>query len=274
MDSHEIYQHWTNWATKYGANLRATTRTWTAKALELDALSRRLHSVLGESAGAHVLEMGCGNGVNCVELAKLFPSIRFDGVDFIAEMVTAAIENSRNGGVQDQVRFFVGDAARVGSVVGLDTAYDVVFTDRCLINLNTVTLQKQAISALVSKVRLGGYLLMIENSMTSYGEQNRCRSVLGLTPRTPAAYNLFFDEAEIRPHIASIGLELIDVEDFSSLHDLILYVLVPAINGDVVDYDHPLVQAATTLSKELSASMTGTFGSFGQNRMFVCQRLA
>jgi SAM-dependent methyltransferase len=274
MDSHEIHQHWTNWATTYGASLRATAKTWTAKALELDALSRRLHSVLGDSAGARVLEMGCGNGVNCVELAKQFPRIRFDGVDFIAEMVTAALENSRNRGVQDQVRFFVGDAAGVGGVVGLETAYDVVFTDRCLINLNTVALQKQAISALASKVRLGGYLLMIENSMTSYSEQNRCRSVIGLTPRTPVAYNLFFDEAEIRPHIAAIGLELIDVEDFSSLHDLILYVLVPAINGDVVDYDHPLVQVATTLSKELSASTTGTFGSFGQNRMFVCQRLA
>lgn len=273
MDSHEILQHWTNWATKYGANLRATTKTWTAKALELGALSRRLHSVLADNAGAHVLEMGCGNGVNCVELAKQFPRVRFDGVDFVSEMVGAAIQNSRNCGVLEQVRFFVGDAAGVGSLVGLEPTYDVVFTDRCLINLNTVALQKQAITALVSKVRLGGYLLMIENSMTSYCEQNRCRSALGLSPRTPAAYNLFFDEAEIRPHIASSGLELIDVEDFSSLHDLILYVLVPAINGDVVDYDHPLVQAATTLSNEFSASLTGTFGSFGQNRLFVCQRL-
>jgi SAM-dependent methyltransferase len=272
MDNQEIRQHWTKWATAYGGDLRATTKTWTAKALEIDALHRRLSSVVPDRADASVLEMGCGNGLNCVELAKLFPRIRFDGVDFISEMVTAAIENGTTNKVQDQVQFFVGDAVGVGAVIGLQATYEVVFTDRCLINLNTTELQKQAISALDSKVRPGGYLLMIENSMTSYRQQNLCRSALGLAPRTPAEFNLFFDEAEIRPHIASVGLELIDIEDFSSLHDLMLYVLVPAINGGTVDYDHPLVQAATTLSKELSVSMPAAFGSFGQNRMFVCRK--
>jgi SAM-dependent methyltransferase len=273
MDSQEIRQHWTKWATAYGGDLRATTKTATAKALEIDALHRRFSSIFADRADATVLEMGCGNGLNCLKLAKLFPHIRFDGVDFISEMVTAAIENGNTNNVLDQVRFFVGEAVDVGAVIGLQPTYDVVFTDRCLINLNTTELQKQAISALVSKVRPGGgYLLMIENSMTSYRQQNSCRSALGLAPRTPAEFNLFFDEAEIRAHIASVGLELVDVEDFSSLHDLMLYVLVPAINGGTVDYDHPLVQAATTLSMELSVSMTAAFGSFGQNRMFVCRK--
>jgi SAM-dependent methyltransferase len=272
MDSQEIKQHWTNWVTSYGTDLRATTKTWTAKALELDAMSRRLNSILGNPADSSILEVGCGNGVNCVELARLFHQVRFDGVDFIPEMVTAAIQNAVAGNVQDRVRFFVGDAIGVAGVTGLQPVYDVVFTDRCLINLNTRELQKQAISALAAKVRPGGHLLMIENSMTSYGEQNRCRTALGLAPRTPADFNLFFDENDVRPHIASIGLELIDVEDFSSLHDMMLYVLLPAINGGAVDYEHPLVRAATTLSKHLSADGKATFGSFGQNRLFVCRK--
>lgn len=274
MDSREIHEHWGQWAKTFGGSLRATTKTWTAKVLELDALSRRFHAVFRDKRSASILEVGCGNGINCIELAKLFPGFRFDGVDYVAEMVTAANENARIGEVQDQVRFFVGDALNIGELPGLDTNYDLVFTNRCLINLNSVALQKQGISGLATKAQCGGYVIMIENSKTSYALQNHCRNVLGLASRRPADFNLFLDEAEIRPHIVSTGLELIEVEDFSSLHDLMLYVLVPAINEGDVDYGHPLVRAAMTLSRELSANMPNTFGSFGQNRMFVCRKLA
>jgi 2-polyprenyl-3-methyl-5-hydroxy-6-metoxy-1,4-benzoquinol methylase len=273
MDIEDIRRHWSEWAATYGTDVRATTRTWTAKALELDALGRRLQSILSERTGAQVLEVGCGNGINCIELAKQLPGARFDGVDYVPDMVRAAAEKGRANGVHRRVRFFEGDVLTIEDVAGLDTSYDVVFTDRCLINLNTVELQKQAISALASKVRPRGYFIMIENSMATYQEQNRCRTLLGLPSRSPAKFNLFFDESELRPHIASIGLDLVDVEDFASLHDLLLYVLVPSINGGKIEYDHPLVQAATKLSIQLSGDVSGRFGSFGQNRMFVCRRL-
>jgi SAM-dependent methyltransferase len=272
MDSRDIRRHWTNWASTYGSALRATTKTWTAKALEIDALSRRLRSVVGDSGSGRVLEMGCGNGINCVELAKVFSNLSFDGVDFVPEMVTAAVDNARTAEVHDRVRFFVGDAVGANDLADLQPSYDVVFTDRCLINLNAIELQKQAISVLASKVKPGGYLLMIENSSTSYAKQNRCREAIGLAARKPADFNLFFDEDEILPHVTAAGLDLVDVEDFSSLHDLMLYVLVPVINGGAVDYDHPLVQAATTLSREIAADAANTFGSYGQNRLFVCRR--
>jgi len=270
MDRDQIRQHWTNWASTYGGDLRATTKTWTPKVLEVDALSRRLQSLGGTDLS--ILEVGCGNGINCIELAKLHPKSRFDGVDFVPEMVTAASENSQKSGIGDRLRFLVGDVLALDKVAGLRDTYDVVFTDRCLINLNAVSLQEQAITALSRKVRVGGHLFMIENSLATYQDQNRCREMLGLKPRTPAAFNLFFDEARIRPHIAAIGLNLVDVEDFISLHDLVLYALVPAVNGGELDYNHPLVHAAMTLSKEMSAAKPGAFGAFGQNRLYVCHK--
>jgi SAM-dependent methyltransferase len=272
MESEKIKRHWLTWASKYGTSLRATTKTQTAKALELDALSRRLRSILPPDSPAYVLEVGCGNGVNCIELAKQFPHIRLDGVDYIPEMIAAAEANTRTDVLQDRLRFWVGDALNVANIAGLKPRYDIVFTDRCLINLNSVELQKEGIRALASKVRAGGYLLMIENSMTSYREQNRCRRLLNLPERVPPDFNLFFDEDEIRPYLAALDLRLTDIEDFSSLHDLILYALIPATNGGHVDYDHSLVQAAAELSKKLSASNPSIFGSFGQNRFFVCKK--
>jgi SAM-dependent methyltransferase len=272
MDAQQIRQHWANWAAQYGTDLRATTKTWTAKALELDSLARHLRPFLSGNAEARVLEVGCGNGINCVELAKQFPDARFDGVDFIDDMIARAVENGRISRVQDRVRFFVGDAVDIDRLSGLEPTYHAVFTDRCLINLNSLALQKACITSLAAKILPGGCLLMIENSARTYADQNYYRQVLGMEPRVPAAFNLFFDEQEIRPHLASVGLELTEVEDFSSLHDLMLYVLLPAINGGTIDYDHPLVQAATRLSIGLASDQPRMFGSVGQNRLFVCRQ--
>src|SRR5215510_1638326 len=106
MEIEDIRRHWTNWATTYGGALRATTKTWTLKALEQDALCRRMRLILGQHTSGHVLEMGCGNGINCIELANVFPHMHFDGADIIPEMVQAAIENGEKSQAKERVRFF------------------------------------------------------------------------------------------------------------------------------------------------------------------------
>jgi len=272
MDREEIRAHWNNWSETYGAGLRATTKSWTSKAIELDALGRRIEALVGQGKKHLILEAGCGNGTNCLELAKRFPEISFHGFDFVPGMVTAARQRATDDSLESRVSFFEADVLDLDSTPELAPQYGIVFTNRCLINLNTIDLQKEAVSLLAERVISGGYLLMIENSQQTYATQNQCRSALGLSQRTPAAFNTFFDEAKIRPHLAAAGLELEDVEDFSSLHDLVLYALVPAINGGEVDYDHPLVEAATRLSIETSSSNQNAFGAFGQNRLFVCRR--
>jgi hypothetical protein len=141
-----------------------------------------------------------------------------------------------------------------------------------LINLDSDELQKQAISALAKVLPSGGYLIMIENSQQTYGKQNWARELVDLPPRKPAEFNHFIDEEAILPHLRTTDLELLNVEDFISLHDLVLYVLVPAINGGVVDYQHPLVQAATRLNIAVSSKFPGTLGDFGQNRLFLCRK--
>jgi SAM-dependent methyltransferase len=265
----QAFEHWKDWAATYGSSLRATTKTWTAKALELDALQRRLREI-GDVAT--VLEVGCGNGVNCLELAKVFPTCTFDGVDYVPEMVAVAEDSRCESDAATRLHFFVGDALDLAVVDGLRGSYDVVFTDRCLINLDDTECQKRAISELSSKVRPDGHLIMIENSTSTYAEQNRCRQLLGLPPRVPESFNVFLEEEAIVAHIAAVGLDVVDIEDFSSLHDLALYVLIPSLNGGKVDYGHPFVEAATTLSIGLAASGRAEFGALGQNRLFCCRK--
>jgi ubiquinone/menaquinone biosynthesis C-methylase UbiE len=271
----EIFEHWRNSALTYGGALKATTKTWTAKTLELDALQRRLQALsVALDRPLEVLEVGCGNGINCLELARSFPGWTFHGVDYVPEMVAAAEESRGLSPAPSMLRFLVGNAVEVDRVDGLLTQYDVVFTDRCLINLASTTLQMQAIHSMSAKIRPSGYLVMIENSLRTYATQNRYRMALDLEARTPAAFNHFFNEDEMLPHLDESGLTLVDVEDFITLHDLVLYVLVPAINGGEVDYDHPLVEAATRLSVAASATQSSAFGAAGQNRLYCCKKSA
>jgi ubiquinone/menaquinone biosynthesis C-methylase UbiE len=275
MKTDEIKNHWTDWATTHGEHLNATTKTPTIKALEIDVFVRTICRLV-ETKEAHfkALEVGCGNGANCMALAQLFPNASIDGVDYVAEMVESAKTASAKWGYGDTLRFFTGNVLDLSATVELHDVYDIVLTDRCLINLNTVALQKEALRSVAKRIKTGGHLIMIENSIQTYNEQNNCRELLGLEARTPASYNLFFDEREILPHLDTCGLQLLDIEDFGSLHDLLLYVLIPSTNGGTVDYAHPLVEAATALSKAKSQTTPGAFGRFGQNRMYVCRQNA
>ncbi|MBL8022478.1 MAG: class I SAM-dependent methyltransferase [Leptospirales bacterium] len=265
MNAEEIHKHWVNWANEFGKDLRATTRTSTAKILEVDALARVISSTGLDQQNASVLEVGCGNGHNCFELAKIFPNFTFTGIDYVQEMIDAA-EALKSELNVTRTRFSRGDVLRISDSIVGDEQFDIVFTVRCLINLNSHELQIQALDQLISKVKPGGRLILIENSKLTHGNQNDLRASVGLDRRKPAEFNRFLDEDEFVAH-ASKSLTLVGREDFSSLHDLILYVLVPMINEGKIDYAHPLVHAATRLSIETSRQFNQAFGPFGQNRL-------
>lgn len=272
MDLDQIKKHWENWAAA-GVDVRATTKTSTIKYLEIDALRRAL-AKLGVADGRekHVLEVGCGNGHNCVALAQAMLGVAFDGVDYVPAMVDSATSIAMREAVGDRCKFFVGDMLKLDGLAGLAPKYDAVFTDRAIINLNTTALQFNAITQLANRVVGGGALLILENFHDTYDRQNAARSALGLQPRTPDKFNKFLNGKEMDAFCRSLGLEPLFVDDFGSLHDLLLYVLVPAINGGNVDYSHPIVEAATRLSATIFADSPGCFGSFGQNRLYVYRK--
>lgn len=264
MKSEDVREHWKDWAETYGTNLRATTHSSLQKELEIAALARWMK-------GQTVLEAGCGNGINCIELAKQFPAMRFYGFDYVPEMIKAAEAAAKTADTQDRVRFLCADLLEMPSWSTMNAIYDIVFTDRCLINFETVEKQKKAISLLTTVVKPGGYLLLLENSIQAYRNQNHCRTLLGLKEREWPKFNFFLNQYEILPYLRNNDMNLIATEDVSSLHDLLLYVLLPATSkGQEFDwqYEHPLVQAAAELQKQLP----NQFGMFGQNRLYVCRK--
>lgn len=267
----KIKDHWDSLADQHALDLNSTTKTPTIKQLEVKTLERTIKS-LNLEAGANILEVGCGNGHNLIPLAKAMGDFQFLGLDYSEKMISNAIRY-RDISEVENVEFDVANVLELTSSQSLsEKSFDVVFTDRCLINLNSLELQQQGISQLVENVKKGGYLIIIENILDSYEQQNECREALGLSRRTPDGYNLFFDEKTLINYFNDLKLTLVDQYCFASLHDLLLYVLVPAINGGKVDYEHPIIQAASQLLQSGDVVDNSQFGEFGQNKIYILRK--
>lgn len=78
------------------------------------------------SAGtARIAEIGCGEGVAAVEIAKAFPGVRVDGFDPDPASIDAARQTAAEEGVADRVRFEVRTAEEIENPERYDLVYCV-----------------------------------------------------------------------------------------------------------------------------------------------------
>jgi len=268
MRAAEIHAHWQDWAVRYGTDLRATTIASSIKRLEIAALHRAIGRVAPLDTPASILEIGCGNGQNIVALAKLFQAspVSWTGLDYVPEMIEAARKNAEVFDMQTRARFIVGDVMALDQLPAIDDRYAVVFTDRMLINLDTIDKQQRAIDILARRIAPGGALILIENSRQTKDAQNDLRAAMGLPRRKDADFNLFFDDRVIVPHLKFL-FSTVEIEDFGSLHDILLYVLLPQAMGAEFQYEHPLMEAVAKLCTQFPIGC----GAFGQNRLYLCR---
>jgi SAM-dependent methyltransferase len=264
--------HWDSNARKHGLDLRSTTKTSTIKQLEINAIARVVDKFLTDSTTTSILEVGCGNGHNLFGLSTLFPNINLLGLDYSQEMIDAACkinEELKN----KSIKFSTENVLNLTSNDSLKNKFELVFTDRLLINLNNWELQQKGIEQISSCVKNNGFLLLLENFTQSYSNQNLLREIIGLNPRTPDPYNRFINEDELQDFVTTkLDFEYIFSENFGSLHDLILYVLLPHINCGHVTYDHPIMESVTSLLRGIPEGLRNQFGNFGQNSLYLFKR--
>lgn len=138
-----------------------------------------------------VLDVGCGNGHTTRILSRRCASIL--GVDYSAGMIERARIESRS-------RSFRNASYAVLDVRELDPGrfgtFDVVLTERCLINLGSFAEQRKAIANIASVLRPGGRFVFVEGSADGRANLNRLRKSVGLPAMPRVWHNLDFDEAE------------------------------------------------------------------------------
>jgi S-adenosylmethionine-diacylgycerolhomoserine-N-methlytransferase len=120
----------------------------------------QLISDLAPSAGARVLEIGCGTGRNLVHAAGLYPDVRFFGIDVSTEMLTSAISAISRRGMTDRIRVAHGD----GTAFNARTLFGVPSFDRVIISysLSMIPDWRGVIQAAARCLAPGGRLHIVD----------------------------------------------------------------------------------------------------------------
>lgn len=210
------------------------------------------------SDGMKILEIGCGNGVTAIELA-LEKDVDIMAFDYSDEMVKYANKNLEGVSLKGTVSFGVKS---VYDIADIGEKFDLIISERVLINLNSWEEQVKAIEDIVGLLKEDGKYLMCENSADALDRLNVFREAIQLPAISSPWHNLYFRENDLNNHeFKNAILQLI--ESFTSTY----YFLSRVINAwqaeqDNVEpsYDAPINQLANLLP---------VIGDIGQTKLWV-----
>jgi ubiquinone/menaquinone biosynthesis C-methylase UbiE len=150
-----------------------------------------------------VLDAGCGEGEGALEYSEI-PGIVIHAADFSETRLRKAEERLKNrlNVVLKQVDF--------SKRYSLDKDYDCIISQRFLINLMEWSLQKKVLLDLMTALKLGGKLLMLEGSKEGADSLNEFRLAWGLEPLDVKWHNLYFDDHELVKFMQSQGFSLVE----------------------------------------------------------------
>jgi SAM-dependent methyltransferase len=258
----EIKRYWEDKAEEYETRPQATTSDYWVRQVEIRHLTEEILKY--GSQGCGILDIGCGNGYSTIELVKRLPSCRFIGVDYAPRMIRYANEAKAglSNALKERLTFFVDD---VLSLEGDYKDVEVVITDRCLINLPSFELQKQAISSIARILPKGARCLLAENFMEGHNNFNRLRKSIGLKEIPVRWHNLFFNESSFEEAVADY-FDIVEVRNISSLYYLatrVIYSKVCSLENREPDYDNIIYQVGAELPVE---------GDYGPIKLAILNR--
>lgn len=134
-----------------------------------------------------VLDAGCGEGEGTL-LYSTIPGVVVHATDFSETRLKMAEDRlkERNNVMLKRVDFL--------GQYRLDSDYDIIVSQRFLINLTEWRLQKKVLLDLMGMLKVGGRLLLLEGSKQGADSLNEFRAAWGLAPITVKWHNLFFDD--------------------------------------------------------------------------------
>jgi ubiquinone/menaquinone biosynthesis C-methylase UbiE len=241
------------WDSRAGLGEWAGTRDVIAKQLEIEAIASFVRD------GMKVLEIGCGNGITAIELAKRY-RVEIEAIDFAAGMIAAANDLLAGQELRGRVGFRVGDVR--DGLGRLSAGYDLIYTERVLINLPDWPAQRQAIREITALLAEGGLYVMCENSQDGLDRINALRRRVDLPEITPPWHNRYLRDAEIE-QMDLPGVVLEGVHHFSSTYYLLSRVVnawLAAQAGEEPDYEAPVNRLALQLP---------AIGELGQGRIWL-----
>ncbi len=240
----------------------ATSPDFNLREIEIEYLARWLQD------GARILDVGCGNGYSDLCHATIFDSA-FVGIDFVPEMIKAAEQITQQFQLKGRVKFQVGDAT---DMQFLDSAFDIVISQRCLLNMPTREDQWQAMREIARVLKPGGRYLMLEGTLQGLRRLNEVRSMFELDPIPEAApgYNWFsnkFDEEEMLQVADTLFERLEGVQRFG-----MYYFISRVIHPLLVAPEQPKYDARINMIARQICGQIPNYNDLGHVALFIFRR--
>lgn len=182
-----ILDHYRQEAELYRDDASSTMRDEITRGREVAGIVRTLEW-LQESGEqfSDLLDVGCGNGYLLEVLRSKMAKLKLDGLEYTPELVQIA----RDRNVADcEIRH--GD---VRELPYGDAAFDVVVTERCVINVMDTDDQARSLREIGRVLRPGGHYICIEAFTDGLAQLNEARTQLGLDENKVPYHNLWFDK--------------------------------------------------------------------------------
>jgi ubiquinone/menaquinone biosynthesis C-methylase UbiE len=212
--------------------------------------------------GKRVLDVGCGDGINTIDYAHSSASVL--GVDYSTRMIARSKERLDQSGL-DNIEF------RQLPVEGLDTLpsnFDVVITQRCLINLTGFDEQRLVLEAIHRRLKPGGRYLMLECLAEGLDRLNDLRARFGQKPIPPAWHNCHFHQPALMETVQKL-FEVEEEVDFS-LYFLVTRVLNPIVGREYTD---PVAKEIDVAARKLEEGLNEPLLSgIGAQRLWVLKK--
>ena len=228
----KIKEHYQQQAKEYQNSPKSTMQDTFTREKEIEVLLEQLRSITREYPNPKILEIGCGNGYVAEQLSQKL-NVLIEGIDFCEEFIEIAKQRKAQ-----KVFFSVGNVLELNYP---DETFDVIFTERCLINLETWKNQQKALESIWRKLKPRGKYILVESFRDGLENLNQARAVIGLEPIPETFHNLFFDKNNFLGFIED-KFEIETHQKFMSSYFFGSRVLYPALApGDLI-YNNKFIE--------------------------------
>lgn len=227
-----------------------------AKQLEIEAIASYI------SDGMRILDFGCGNGITAIEIARRY-NVQIVGIDYAEKMIIAAKENlNKYGNLKGKIDFLTGDH---NTLYSIGAKFDLIYTERTIINLLDWKEQKSAILRIFSLLKTNGKYIMCENSQDGLNKINHFRKCANLNEIIPPWHNRYLVDEEVNK-IKFPGIELETINPFSSTY----YFISRIINAWMADQEGKEPDYDATINK-LGMELP-PYGDMAQTKIWVWKK--
>jgi ubiquinone/menaquinone biosynthesis C-methylase UbiE len=204
-----IKEHYKLQADKHSDSALSTMEDPITRQKEVAVIRNFFSLPVVRQSAKNVLEIGCGNGYTLNILSGEFPAYSFTGLDFSEDLLKIARGRNLKG-----VTFKQGDARKLDFE---SESFDVIYTERCIINLLSWEEQQKALNEMHRILKKGGLILFMESFSEGYNNLNKARTELGLSSIPMPHHNLYFEKEIFEPFVSE-QFEICDPIDLGAVN--------------------------------------------------------